>query len=166
VAEFSLYKENRAAPSAHSVYAHPTLIQPNVMDRSNRFAICSQFDDGYSAGMGFAKLRIFSLREKLVPLGKLNIIEDMAAAAEEYYAKLPPDLVSDVTRRHQVMLALNRAVIANGVSDDEAAEAAGTKALALASDLLVRFPNDESLREEQYEALCSLAYRPDSRRSD
>ena len=101
---------------------------------------------------------IFGLKEKLLPLGKISIIEGMAAAAEEYYAKLPADLVSDVTRRHQVMLALNRALVAIASSDDEMAEASCKKALALARELSAKFPDDESLRVEQYEALGMLAY--------
>ncbi len=99
---------------------------------------------------------IFGLREKLTPLGKINIIEGMTAAAEEYYAKLPADLISDVTRRHEAMLALNRAMVSEASSDDEMTEASCKKALALARGLVAKAPDDESLREIQYLALAGL----------
>ena len=100
---------------------------------------------------------IFGLREKLVPLGKIDILDGMATAAEEYYAKLPVDLVSDVTRRHEVMLALNRGMVATVSSDDETTEASYTKALALARGLAAKTPGDEVLYETQYFALLGLA---------
>ena len=99
---------------------------------------------------------IFGLREKLVPLGKISILEVMAAAAEEYYAKLPADLISDVTRRHEAMLAMNRALVSEASSDDEMAEASCKKALALARELGAKSPEDESLREIQHLALAGL----------
>ena len=100
---------------------------------------------------------VFGLREKLVPLGKVSVIEGLATAAEEYYAKLPADLVSDVTRHHEVMLALNRAIVACASSDDEMCGASCKKALVLARALSAKAPGDESLREGQYLALVGLA---------
>ena len=100
---------------------------------------------------------IFGLLEKLVPLGRISVGEDMAAAAEEYYAKLPADLVSDETRRHEVRLALNRALIFGARSDDDAMEASLRKCLTLARELEAKHPEDSRLREEQYLALMGFA---------
>ena len=100
---------------------------------------------------------IFGLLEKLVPLGKIGVLEDMTAAAEEYYAKLPADLVSDETRHHEVRLALNRAMIFGARSDDDAMEASLTKSLALARELEAKHPEDSRLRQAQYLALMGFA---------
>ncbi len=100
---------------------------------------------------------IFGLLDKLVPLGKISLGEDMAAAAEEYYAKLPADLVSDETRRHEIRLAMNRAIIFAARSDQEAMEASLQKSLALARELEAKHPEDSRLREEQYFALMGFA---------
>ena len=100
---------------------------------------------------------IFSLHDKLLPLGKIGLLEDMAGATEEYYAKLPADLVSDETHRHEVWLALNRALIFGARSDDEATEAALQKALTLARALEAKHPEDSRLREDQYFALIGFA---------
>ena len=100
---------------------------------------------------------VFGLKEKLLLVGKVSVLEDLATAAENYYAKLPADLVSDTTRRHEVRIALNRAIIAMGTSDDDAAEAACNKALGLARELSAKTPDDESLLEDQYLALAGLA---------
>ncbi len=99
---------------------------------------------------------IFGLREKLVPLGKITVVKDLAAAAEDYYSKLPPELASRTSRRHEVRLALNRAMIAMGSSDDDETEAAANKALKLARELLATAPGDEGLREAQGDALVCL----------
>lgn len=100
---------------------------------------------------------VFGLKEKLVPIGKVAVLEDLASASEEYYSKLPASLVSDETRRQQVWLALNRSIIAAAVSDDEGTAASCNKANLLAGELLGRFPNDETLREAQMMALLGLA---------
>ena len=100
---------------------------------------------------------VLGLHDKLVPIGKISILEDLATAAEDYYAKLPADLVSDVTRRHEVWIALNRAIIADASSDDDAKEAACRKALALVRELSVKSPDDETLRGDEFYALIALA---------
>ncbi len=117
-----------------------------------------QAQDARDAAEKLVNEAVFGLREKLVPIGKISVLEDLAAAAEHYYAKLPADLISDVTRRHEVRLALNRAAIASATSDDEVAEAAANKGLALARELSAKAPEDESMREAQNFALLSLAH--------
>ena len=100
---------------------------------------------------------IFGLREKLAPIGKISAMEDLAVAAEDYYAKLPADLVSDQTRRHQIWLALNHGVIAEAKGEVELSDEKMRQALSLAVELSAKSPSDEGLREDQYFALFGLA---------
>lgn len=115
-----------------------------------------QAENARDAAENLVSNAIFGLHDKLAPLGKVAILEDMAVAAENYYARLPPELSSDITRRHQVWLALNRAIVASARSDDRATEVAAQRAFSLAGELATRHPENTRHIEDQANALMLL----------
>ncbi len=109
------------------------------------------------AAEGLVSQAVFDLRIKLLPIGKISLLEDLATAAEDYYSKLPPELTSSLTRRHQAWLSINRMIIAINTGDDDAVEASADKAIASLKALRKENPRDLRLLEDQYFALAGLA---------
>ena len=102
---------------------------------------------------------VYGLRKKLAALGKVDVMEDMVVAADDYYRRLPPELFDDEARMHLVSLALNRANIAAALGQDVAGEEYIREALRLGEELAVRHPDREKLQEELCFAqltLCQL----------
>ncbi len=97
------------------------------------------------------------MRDKLVALGKVEVLEDMVKAAQNYYQQLPPELLDhDETQHHLASLALNRATIALALGQYEEHEAQSRECLRSLERLLARQPDNEALHQEACEALLSL----------
>ena len=100
---------------------------------------------------------IHGMRDKLVALGKVEVLEDMVKAAQNYYQQLPPELLDhDETQHHLASLALNRATIALALGQYEEHEAQSRECLRSLERLLARQPDNEALHQEACEALLSL----------
>jgi serine/threonine protein kinase/class 3 adenylate cyclase len=97
------------------------------------------------------------LREQLMPLEKISVLEGLTKASEEYFAKLPHELVTNRTRAHEVQLGLNRALVSGAKSEDAEQEAAVVRTLKLAADLSLSEPENETHWESQYFCIFSLA---------
>jgi hypothetical protein len=100
---------------------------------------------------------IFGLRDKLIPIGKIAVLEGMEKAAEDYYGSLPPELASSTTHHHQARLAINRGLVAAARSDDDATEEAALAALGMARKLAAAYPDDMRFVDDEMTALILLA---------
>ncbi len=101
---------------------------------------------------------IYGLRKKLLAVGKIDVLEDMVAAADGYYKSLPPELLDDDAQMHLVSLALNRATIAEALGHDVESERFVREALDLGEKLAARHPDRDKLQEEICYAQLTLCY--------
>ncbi len=101
---------------------------------------------------------IYGLRKKLLPLGKVELLEEMVAAAAAYYRTLPGALSNDEVQRHIASLALNRALIDGALGHDDEYEKHTREALGIMETLIIKHPADEKLQEESCYAMLNLCY--------
>jgi serine/threonine protein kinase len=102
---------------------------------------------------------IQGMRGKLLAVGKVDLLEDMAKAAEGYFKALPPELLAqDETQRHLASLALNRATIALALGQQKEQARHAQECLRIMDDLLARQPESEALADEAAFATLSLCY--------
>jgi len=102
---------------------------------------------------------IHGLREKLAAVGRVEVMEEMVKAAQNYYQQLSPELQqNDETQRHLASLAMNRALIAlaQGQSDDKEFQKHSAESLRLLRGLMERNPQDEALHKESCFAMLTL----------
>jgi tetratricopeptide (TPR) repeat protein len=100
---------------------------------------------------------IHGLRDKLMAVGRVEIMEDMVKAAQNYYKNLSPELLkNDETQRLLASLALNRAVTALALGHDEEYQQHTSECLSLFSGLLERNPDREELHREACFTLMGL----------
>lgn len=117
----------------------------------------AQVEEARAAAEGLINEGIHGLRDRLMALGRLDVMEDMAKAAEDYFRRLPPELnQNDETLRHLASLALNRGMIAEAAGDDEEHQRQTLECLRLTEELLARHPEDERLVREACAALLDL----------
>ncbi len=101
---------------------------------------------------------VHGLRRKLMAVGKVEAMEEIAAAAEEYYRRLPPELYDDVAKRHLVSLSINRALIAEALGRDRESEVHTRNALRIGEEIASRHPDDEKLHDEICYAMLGLCF--------
>lgn len=102
---------------------------------------------------------IHGMRDKLLALGKVELMEDMVKAAENYYRGLPAEVLhDDETQRHLASLALNRATIALALGRDAEHEQHTQECLRITEALLARHPEREDLADEACFAMLSMCY--------
>lgn len=99
---------------------------------------------------------VYGLRKKLVALGKVEAMQDMVAAADGYYRRLPPELYDDDAQQHLASLSLDRAIIAEALGQDVESEKHTREALRLAQQLAAKHPENEKLQEEASRAMLAL----------
>ncbi len=102
---------------------------------------------------------ITGMRKKLIALGRAEIMGDMVGAADAYYRKLPPELVTAESERHRASLLANRAFIAAALGRDREQEEALRQAIQITEALAAKDPGNELLEEEiawQAFLLCIL----------
>jgi len=82
------------------------------------------------------------LRQKLEPVGRLDVLDDVGGKALEYFASLPDDELTDaeLLSRSKALYQIGEVRIAQG--DLTAAEGPLRQSLALAEELSARDPND------------------------
>ena len=107
---------------------------------------------------GLVNEAIYGLREKLVALGRAELLEGVVKAAEGYYDTLPARLKNDETQRHLGSLALNRSIIALALGRDAEAEKYTGECLRLTEALASAYPEREDLQKEACFAMLSLGY--------
>ncbi len=102
---------------------------------------------------------IYGLRKKLMAVGKVEVMEEMVTSADNYYRKLPAELLKDdETQRHLASIALNRAIIAGAMGHDEEYEKQTREALRITEELATRHPDEEKLQDEACYAMLNLCY--------
>lgn len=102
---------------------------------------------------------IHGMRGKLVALGKVELLDDMVEAAQNYYTQLPTELrENDQAQHHLASLALNRATVALAQGDYELHEAQSRECLRILEQMMSRQPDHEALHQESCEALLSLCH--------
>ncbi len=98
------------------------------------------------------------LRKSLLALGKVEIMEDMVAAADAYYKKLPAELANEGALRHKSSLALNRALIAAALGRDKEQEEQTIESLRLTEQLAALHPDEEQLQDDACYGMLTLCY--------
>jgi hypothetical protein len=58
-------------------------------------------------GDGLINFMLFDLRDKLQPIGRLNVLDDVVKKAKEYFDTLPKELVTSPRLRHQEVILNN-----------------------------------------------------------
>ncbi len=100
---------------------------------------------------------IYGMRSKLHAFGKVELMEDMVAAADAYYRGLPDELQrDDGTLRHLAALSLNKAMIAIALGRHEEHERHTRECLELLDTLLDRNPGNETIHKEAVQAMLGL----------
>jgi serine/threonine protein kinase len=102
---------------------------------------------------------IYGLRKKLMAVGKVEVMEEMVTSADNYYRRLPVELLKDdETQRHLASIALNRAIIAGATGNDEEYEKQTREALRITEELAKKHPDEEKLQDEACYAMLNLCY--------
>jgi len=121
-----------------------------------------RFNDAAEARDAAEKLineAIYGLRKKLMAVGKVEVMEEMVTSADNYYRRLPAELLEDdETQRHLASIALNRAIIAGATGRDEEYEKQTREALRITELLAKKHPGEEKLQDEACYAMLNLCY--------
>lgn len=89
---------------------------------------------------------LYDLRDKLAPIGKLDLLEDVSREAELYYEGLPEDRLTPAAKRNQASLWLDRGTLLTAQGKLPEARAALIKSLAFGEGLAKENPeSNESL---------------------
>ena len=96
---------------------------------------------------------IFNLRDKLEPIGQLELLDDSTVAAENYFAKLPPSMVTLETERRRSVVFDTRAKILRATGDLDTALQTYQESLKIARQLATDKPDDTT---RQLDLIISL----------
>lgn len=96
------------------------------------------------------KSMLFDLRDKLTPLGRVELLEDVSRQAEHYFDNLPKDQLTPAAIRHQASLWLDRGKLLTTQGKLPEARTALTRAMDFSENLVAETPDD-------HESLATLA---------
>ena len=100
---------------------------------------------------------IFNLRDKLEPIGQLELLDDSTVAAENYFAKLPPSMVTSETERRRSVVFETRAKILRATGDLNAALQSYQEGLKIARRLAAGKDADVKHQQELVISLREIA---------
>ena len=100
---------------------------------------------------------IFNLRDKLEPIGQLELLDDSTVAAENYFAKLPPSMVTLETERRRSVVFDTRAKIHRATGDLDTALQTYQESLAIARRLATDEDADSKRQQELVISLRQIA---------
>jgi serine/threonine protein kinase len=99
---------------------------------------------------------VVGMRTKLMPFGKIGILDDTVVAAEAYFQRLPASLVTPATEQHRASLLFNKGIIALGKGQVAEGRMNVEKALHLIDKIEAAGGGSEELQKEA--ALSGVLY--------
>ena len=105
---------------------------------------------------GLINYMLFDLRDKLQPIGRLELLDGVAGKAAEYFEKLPNDQVSAESERNRAIALSNTATVRVDEGDLAGAQAAYESSLVIAERLAKQDPGNALLQRDLWSTYSGL----------
>lgn len=109
------------------------------------------------AAEGLVESIIFDLRDKLEPIGRIELLDDSTTAAESYFANLPRSMVNAESERRRSIVLASRAGILEHTGDLDGALAKHREGLVIARQQSTAHPDDAKRQQEVAVSLQDIA---------
>jgi tetratricopeptide (TPR) repeat protein len=109
------------------------------------------------AAEGLVESIIFDLRDKLEPIGRIELLDDSTTAAENYFANLPSSMVNEESERRRSIVLASRAGILENSGDLDGALEKQREGLEIARQQAAADPDDPKPQQEVAISLQEIA---------
>jgi tetratricopeptide (TPR) repeat protein len=109
------------------------------------------------AAEGLVESIIFDLRDKLEPIGQIELLDDSTTAAENYFANLPKSMINEESERRRSIVLASRAGILEHTGDLDGALKAQREGLEIARQQASIVPDDAKRQQEIAVSLQDIA---------